>query len=167
MNFNNSKVITITTMCETRTLLWAILVTSISLEIIGAAASHHHSTAEHHRLRDQERIKHEHHQRHRQSLEGQMHHPHQFSNKSSKFVVINSNPVHQYRPNEVAFRGWYNFLTRPTPPATATTTVTTTTAATPKTPFPSLWNYAPKSHQRNNSTTRSGLSPRQGWVWEN
>lgn len=144
-------------------ILFAILVTTIA-----GASSHHHSPAEHHRLRDQERIQHEHQQRHRQSLEGQMHHaPHQFSNKSSKFVVINSNPAHQYRPNEMAFRGWYNFLTRPTAVATTTptttTTTTTTTAAPPKTPYPSLWNYAPKSHQRNNSiVTRSGLSPRQG-----
>lgn len=162
-------------MCDTQqskhprlsAILWVILLGTISLQVMGTA-SHHHSVADHYQQRTHELRLHQ----QRQSLDVPSRPPkpqneaqQQTSNKSSKLWLINSNPD-QYHPqsnNGWAFRGWHNHL------VTTQTTTTTTTTTTPRTtvartPYPSLWNYAPKkgsTHSRQNTTTRE-LNPKHG-----
>lgn len=147
--------------------LWLILaVTTLSLQVIGVTA-HHHSAAQH---AEQRRL----HQQHESFGEGH-HHRKPEINKSSKMWLINSYPDTQPMSNGWAFREWHNHLMTSYAPPTTTTTTTTTTPRTilsARTPFPSLWNYAPKkgtvqqshSNSSGNRTATRGLSPKHGWV---
>lgn len=151
-------------------ILWVILLVTISLQVIGTA-SHHHSAADHYQQRTQEWRLHQ----QRQALEGKP--PHELkeqstSNKSSKLWLLNSNPD-QHHPRSIndgwAFREWHNHLVT-TQQGLATTTTTTPRTTLAKTPFPSLWNYAPKrgpvqqhNRQNHNSTATRELSPKHGW----
>lgn len=150
-------------------LLWVILLVIIgSLEVIGTA-SHHHSTDEHMQQRMQEWRSHQ--QRQSQALEDhrkpQLTDRNVNNDKSSQLWLINSQPNHHPRSNDWAFQGWHRHLI--TSAAITTTTSTTTPRPTyaAKTPFPSLWNYAPKkgaaaSNQHANRTIARELNPKHG-----
>lgn len=158
------------------TISWSILFVMICcLQIIGTA-SHRHSADQHLEQRKQEWRLHQ----ERQALEVQRklqlqpQHPQQkSSDKSSKLWLINSYPQHQSpQSNAWAFNGWRDHLV--TTYAATTTTSTTTprpTIKAAKTPFPSLWNYAPKKgtpyhNQRetaaNRTTVTRDLNPKHG-----
>lgn len=147
--------------------LWCIFffVTIFSCRV-NAVAGHHHSAAEHHDLRLQERRLHQ----QRQSLEVQRKAPsgppqESPTDKSSKLWLINSYPSPRAQPDyEWAFKGWHNHLLTSSPTTTTTTTPAPPIRITPspRQQPPSLWNYARRGPSNSNRTMTRELNPKTG-----